>query len=50
MSHKRLCLVVDDSIKDKSTDSIDFILFTNIIEVLHRREPITFQKFKSIQR
>ncbi len=30
------------------TDSIDFVFFMNIVEALHRREPITLQKFKPI--
>ena len=44
-----MSLVVDSSMKNKLTDSIDFIFFTNIIKALHRHEPITFQKFKSIR-
>jgi hypothetical protein len=34
--------------KNQTNDSIDFVLFTNIVESLHRREPITLQKFKPI--
>jgi len=41
-------LVVNDCMKDQTNDSIDFVLFTNIVESLHRREPITLQKFKPI--
>lgn len=49
MHHDSMSLVVDNSMKTKPTDSIDFISFTNIIEAIHRQEPITFQKFKSIR-
>lgn len=35
--------------QDKSTDTIDFMLFTNLVQTLHRREPITLEKLKSIR-
>ena len=33
--------------QNKSTDSIDFIFFANLIQALHQQEPITLEKLKS---
>jgi hypothetical protein len=46
--HVRILLVVNDCITNAANDSIDFLLFNDIVQALHRREPITLQKFKSI--
>jgi hypothetical protein len=50
MLNRLIYLVINDCVKNEPTDSIDLMFFMNIVEALHRREPITLQKFKTIHR
>ncbi|CAF0868543.1 unnamed protein product [Adineta steineri] len=46
LPNRRIVEIVNDCTNNETIDTIDFILFTNIVKSLHRREPITLQKFK----
>ncbi|CAF0822265.1 unnamed protein product [Adineta ricciae] len=45
---RRIIEIANECMKNELVNSVDFALFTTIVESLHRREPITLQKFKRI--